>query len=111
MLAGWFEREGGMDVTGDVTGDVTKEVAIKGATEGAVVVVAAITHLEQRSGDGVATLLSGGVVGSGEAGEEGSDGDLGEHGDGCWCFGLLVGMTRGGTQLLNVKSVGVVKNG
>jgi hypothetical protein len=38
------------------------------------------TYLSERAVDGVAVgLADGGVLGSGEAGEESSDGDLGEH--------------------------------
>lgn len=40
------------------------------------------TYLVQGTGDGVAVgLANGGVVSGSEAGEEGSDGDLGEHFD------------------------------
>jgi hypothetical protein len=39
------------------------------------------TYLEERSSDGIAALGGGLVVSSGEAGEEGSEGDLGEHVD------------------------------
>jgi hypothetical protein len=43
------------------------------------------TYLVQRTGDGVAGWLANrGVLCSGEAGEEGNDGDLGEHVDGFW---------------------------
>jgi len=42
-------------------------------------------NLVQRTSDGVARWLANrGVLSCGEAGEEGNDGDLGEHVDGCW---------------------------
>jgi hypothetical protein len=45
------------------------------------------TYLVQRTGDGVTTGLANGSVDlrSGKAGEEGDDGGLGVHVDGCWC--------------------------
>jgi hypothetical protein len=45
------------------------------------------TYLVQRTSDGVTGWLANrGVLCSGEAGEEGNDGDLGEHVDDCWYY-------------------------
>lgn len=59
----------GTDWSRNVSGGSVKEGAMVG------------THLEERSSDGIAALGGGLVVSSGEAGEEGSEGDLGEHVD------------------------------
>lgn len=66
------------------------------------------THLDKRGSDGIAGgVAHGGVVGSGEAGEDGNNGVLGEHLEGV--VGLLVVGITGNERLLKVKSVGVVK--
>jgi len=69
-----------LDVLGRATEKDKRDAVGRGWLPEDVELLASGDDLSERAVDGVAVgLADGGVLGSGEAGEESSDGDLGEH--------------------------------